>query len=79
MTTRTALAGPALAAARAMPAGPQSVSLRSHASGLLDRLAAWSDRHPPTHHRMGSWAGLATGLGAAHRAGRSSEPRLRQD
>ena len=26
--------------------------------GWLDRLAAWSERHPPVHHRMGSYTRL---------------------
>lgn len=26
--------------------------------GWLERLAAWSDRHPPRQHRLGSYTGL---------------------
>lgn len=42
--------------------GGQALATRSALSaphvGWIDRLAAWSDRHPPTQHRLGSYTRL---------------------
>jgi hypothetical protein len=41
------------------PPGSQASTTGSALSaprvGWIDRLAAWSDRHPPTQHRLGSY------------------------
>lgn len=37
--------------ARAVPANVAAAGQ----PGWIDRLAAWADRQPPRHHRLGAW------------------------